>query len=255
MSASAKAQLLARYDRELRAQPAVPAGLVRDERDGVVALVGYFNFVCSWNFSAERMDESVEAWARRFRERGEKLMWPVYSHDLPQALSTTLGRTGFVEEETATLMATETHEACDQIPLDHSLDIRRVRDPEGLKNYLDAAEAAFGEADTWQAQAFSGRFGDPDLGLYTAHVDGRPVASGRIEMDARWTFAELLGGGVAPQHRGTGLYRGLVAARAQAALERDVSHLTTSARDSSRPILEKLGFSGLSTRTGWVLRP
>jgi GNAT superfamily N-acetyltransferase len=255
MSTSQQDHLLARYDRELRAQPAVPAGLGLDERDGVVALVGYFNFVCSWSLPDERLDEVVDAWAARFRERGETLMWPVYSHDLPQALPDALARVGFVAEETATLMVIETHDACSQIRVGDSLDVRRVRDAGGLRDYLDAGEAAFGETDTWQAEAFSGRLDDSNLGLYAVYVDRRPVASGRIEMDTRWTLAELFGGGVAPEHRGAGLYRALVATRARAAFERGVSHLATSARETSRPILERLGFFGLSTRTGWVLRP
>lgn len=254
MNTAERTLFLARYDRALRAQPAVPAGLVLHERDGVVALLGYFNFVCSWSFPAERTDEIVDAWAVRFRERAETLMWPVYSHDLPAGLADALARAGFVVEETATLMAMEVQAACDRIPVDDSLDVRRVRDIAALRDYLDAGEAAFGAADTWQAQAFAGRLNDADLELYTVYVDGKPVASGRIEVDTRSKLAELLGGGVAPAHRGAGLYRNLVAVRARSAREHGASHLTTSARESSRPILEQLGFCGLSTRTSWVLR-
>ena len=181
-------------------------------------------------------------------------MWPVYSHDQPKALPKVLERVGFVSEETATLLVVEARKALGQIKADDTIDVRRIRDAAGLRDYLDAGEAAFGEADT-QGKAYSERLNDSDLGLNVAYADGRPVASGRIEMDTKRSFAELFGGGVAPTHRGTGLYKALVAIRAQAALDFGSSHLATTASEASRPILEKLGFFGLGIRTTWVLRP
>lgn len=255
MSTSEHSDLLARYDSETRRQPAVTAGLRLDDREGVIALVGHFNFVCSWSFSDEQMDSVVNTWADRFRESGETLMWPVYSHDQPKALPKVLERVGFVSEETATLMVVEARKALCQIKADDTIDVRRIRDATGFRDYLDAGEAAFGEADTLQEKAFLARLNDSDLGLYVAYADGRPVASGRIEMDKGRSFAELFGGGVAPTHRGTGLYKALVAIRAQAALDFGSSHLATTARETSRPILEKFGFFGLGTRTIWLLRP
>jgi GNAT superfamily N-acetyltransferase len=56
--------------------------------------------------------------------------------------------------------------------------------------------------------------------------------------------AHLLGGVVLPQHRGSGLYRALVAARLGHARARGISLATTHARESSSaPILERLGFA------------
>ena len=255
MNISEHGDLLARYDSETRRQPAVTAGFRLDDREGVLALVGHFNFVCSWSFSDEQMEAAVDAWANRFRGRGEALMWPVFSHDQPKALPTVLEKVGFVRDETATLMVVEASTALRSIKADETIDVRRIRDAAGLKDYINAGEAAFGEADTWQQQAFSGRLNDSNLGLYVAYVDGRPVASGRIEMNEKRSFAELLGGGVAPSHRGTGLYKVLLAIRARTALDFGSSHLATTARETSRPILENLGFFGLGTRTTWVLRP
>ena len=255
MNTSEHSDLLARYDRETRRQPAVTVGLDLENHDGVTALVGHFNFVCSWSFSDEQTEAVVTAWADRFRECGEALMWPVYSHDQPKALPKVLEKVGFVSEETATLMVVEARQALRTTKADNTVDVRRIRDAAGLKDYINAGEAAFGEADTWQQQAFSGRLNDSNLGLYVAYVDGRPVASGRIEMNEKRSFAELLGGGVAPSHRGTGLYKVLLAIRARTALDFGSSHLATTARETSRPILENLGFFGLGTRTTWVLRP
>ena len=254
MNTSEHSDLLARYDRETRRQPAVTVGLDLENHDGVTALVGHFNFVCSWSFSDEQTEAVVTAWADRFRECGEALMWPVYSHDQPKALPKVLEKVGFVSEETATLMVVEARQALRTTKADNTVDVRRIRDAAGLQDYLDVGEAAFGEVDT-QGKAFSQRLNDPDIGLYVAYADGNPAAAGRIEMNEKRSFAELFGGGVIPTHRGTGLYKALVTIRAQAAVDYGSTHLATTARETSRPILEKLGFFGLGTRTTWMLRP
>ena len=47
----------------------------------------------------------------------------------------------------------------------------------------------------------------------------------------------------------------LVARRAEEARRRGYRFLTTDARETSRPILERGGFVPLTGITGWVLRP
>ncbi len=58
-----------------------------------------------------------------------------------------------------------------------------------------------------------------------------------------------------PDHQGRGVYRALVAARAAEARRRGVRYLTVDARETSRPILERLGFQPLATVRGWTLPP
>jgi GNAT superfamily N-acetyltransferase len=95
---------------------------------------------------------------------------------------------------------------------------------------------------------------DPDLGLYVAYMDGMAAASARIEMSDAWSFGLLQGGGVAPPHRRQGLYRALVAARAEEARARGLRYLTCDARETSRPILEGLGFVPATKAVLWTLR-
>jgi GNAT superfamily N-acetyltransferase len=86
-------------------------------------------------------------------------------------------------------------------------------------------------------------------------VDGEPVASARLEMSPTWSFGLLQGGGVAPEYRGRGLYRALTAARVAAARARGLSYLVSDARETSRPILERLGFTPAARAALWVLQP
>ena len=56
-------------------------------------------------------------------------------------------------------------------------------------------------------------------------------------------------------HRGRGIYRALVARRAAIAQERGIRYLQVDASDDSRPILERLGFTPLTTSTPYIWRP
>ena len=67
-------------------------------------------------------------------------------------------------------------------------------------------------------------------------------------------FAGLYGGGTDPVWRGRGVYRAVVAARAAEARARSVRYLTVDALETSRPILQRLGFEPLAQVTGWLLR-
>ncbi len=246
-------ELLARYDREVRAEPEAPAGFAVEKCHGVVSLIGHFNIVLHSELRAGDVERVVGEYAARYRERGQDLEWHIYSHDGPIDLPRHLAAQGFVIEHTATLLVMDTGAACAAIPASAGVDIRRITDAVGLRDYVSAGIEAFG-TDDGQFDASAGRLDDPHLALYAAYADGRPVAAGRLETDSRCGFGRLFGGGVAPAHRGRGFYRGLVAARAQRAREIGVATLATTALESSRPILERLGFRGLDTMTCWLLR-
>lgn len=104
------------------------------------------------------------------------------------------------------------------------------------------------------AGGLSSRLGDPDLAFYIALVSGKTVASARLELGSS-DFGLLFGGGVSPGYRRQGLYRALVAARAEEAKRWGCSYLATDARETSRPILQNLGFTSAVRETTWVLPP
>lgn len=76
-------------------------------------------------------------------------------------------------------------------------------------------------------------------GVYAA-VDGRMVAHSFAAFGA--AGVNLFGGAVLPEARGKGIYRALVRARWDLAVERGTPALTVQAGRMSRPILERLGF-------------
>jgi GNAT superfamily N-acetyltransferase len=123
-----------------------------------------------------------------------------------------------------------------------------------LQGFMAASDVAFGREESWGFAAYSSCLGDPDPSLYVALVSGKTVASARLEVGSS-NFGLLFGGGVSPSYRRQGLYRALVAERAKEAKHLGCSYLIADARDTSRPILQNLGFIGAAGETTWVLRP
>jgi GNAT superfamily N-acetyltransferase len=242
--------LLTLYDSQVRARPRALPGLTLEHRGGVLLLTGLFNFVCHWDFSDEDAAEVVAKLAARFRGNAEGLIWDIYGHDRPAGLGDRLAAAGFVQEHVSTLMLMDLGTGAPAMP--PGIEVRRVTDRAALKDFVRVSAEAFGKQADWQFDAYAGQLGsDQDL-LFNAYVEGEPAGSSRIELNPGCPFAGLFGGAVSPRFQGLGLYRAMVAARAAAAGARGVRYLTTGAQETSRPILQRLGFVPLTGITRWV---
>lgn len=241
--------VLALYDAQVREHPRVAGATV--ERDGgMLRITGPFNFVCRWNPAT--VEHAVAEQAAHFRGRGESLMWRIYDHDGSDHLPTLLAAEGFVAEPSGTLMIFDLTQDVPPPPPD--VDVSRVRDLSDLDAFVAASDAAFGDTvASARRAAYAKVLADPGLLLFVARIDGAPIASARLEASPDWDFGLMFGGGTMPAHRGHGAYRALVEARVQAARAAGLKYLSTEARDTSRPILERLGFTPAGRETTWVL--
>ncbi len=103
----------------------------------------------------------------------------------------------------------------------------------------------------------------------TARMEAAPgemsvlvAEAGDVVVSAAWLvynpgtdFAGLWGGSTLAAWRRRGIYRALVARRAQLAAARGVKYLQVDASENSRPILERLGFVAVTTTTPYVWTP
>jgi len=97
---------------------------------------------------------------------------------------------------------------------------------------------------------------DPDaLTIVVAEADDTTVSAGWIRFARGTEFATLWGGGTLPAWRGRGIYRAVVAYRANLAAQRGFRYLQVDASDDSRPILERLGFVAVTTTTPFIWSP
>jgi GNAT superfamily N-acetyltransferase len=97
---------------------------------------------------------------------------------------------------------------------------------------------------------------DPEaLTVVVAEAAGEAVSAAWIRFEQGTGFATLWGGSTVPAWRGRGVYRALVAHRANLAAARGCRYLQVDASPDSRPILERLGFVAVTTTTPYVWRP
>ncbi|MFT5012863.1 MAG: GNAT superfamily N-acetyltransferase [Planctomycetaceae bacterium] len=245
-----KDKILTLYDAEVRVNSVDSPGIkvVRDV--SVTRLQGAFNFICCWKFSEDSAQQVVSQQANHFRQLDEELIWRVYGHDKPTNIEACLEQEGFIASPSGTLMVLPLE---GELPLDHAHDIRRVNSVAGLKDYMSVAEAAFGSVDATQFGYYSKILSEPNFALFCGYANNEPVTSGRLEMLWGTSFGLMFGGGVSPTHRGKGYYRALVKVRELVARQRGLKYLSTEAQETSRPILEKLGFIPLVQETTWIL--
>lgn len=241
---------LALFDAQVRVAPNPSPGVRIERADGVVRLVGQFNYVAWWDARADAA-ALVAGQAAHFRARAEALMWRVYGHDQPKDLGDILARHGFQSGPPGTLLLFDIANQMASAPPAQA-EVRRARTPADLEDFAAAADQAFGDHQASERRAaYASRLDDPGFALFVAYVDGEPVASARLEVSG--SFGQMFGGGVAPAHRGRGAYRALVQSRVAEARRMGLRYLATEARETSRPTLERLGFVPAGPETTWVL--
>ncbi len=248
-------EILTRYDAEVRAAPPAEAGLRHQWVDGVLRATGAYNHIGWWSLDDDQVEAAVQREADHFRALGQEVEWKVFSHDVPAILTTHLAAAGFVPDETETFLAFDLDDDGLEAETLPRIEVRRATDEAGLRDYATANAAAFGRSDHpyQQVDVLLPRLNDGSLSIYVAYANSKPICAGRLELLADRAFAGLYGGGTDPAWRGRGVYRAVVAARAAEARSRGVRYLTVDARETSRPILEQLGFVALAQVTGWVL--
>jgi GNAT superfamily N-acetyltransferase len=181
-------------------------------------------------------DGEVEPLIARMRELPGHVEWKYYSHDGPE-LRERLLAAGLEPEDEETVVVAE---AASIPPPPADVELRIATD-----EFIELAERVFGR---------SHGSGLPEVSVaVVAVVDDQPVSGGRVDFEDGVEFAGLFGGITSPEYRRRGLYRAVVAKRAELARERGYRWLYSDALPTSRPILEQLGFVPLTTTTPFVI--
>jgi GNAT superfamily N-acetyltransferase len=107
----------------------------------------------------------------------------------------------------------------------------------------------------WLAAELINRLRGGRTVVVVAEAAGRVVSAARLEFEPGTEFAGLWGGATLAAWRGKGIYRALVAHRARVATARGTRYLQVDATEDSRPILERLGFTAITTTTPYVWTP
>jgi GNAT superfamily N-acetyltransferase len=245
------AEMLERYDDQARAHIAPEPGINIERTAGTVRMSGLWDLVIYSQLTEATADAAIALEKARPLAPGRKLEWKVYGHDKPLDLAARLRNAGFEPDAPETLVVLDLGTHLPQTELPAGVTVRRIADWAGLSDVVAVGIRAFGEDYSRMNDEFIARVEYGTVLFYVAYLDGAPVSAARLEMPRSGEFAGLFGGGTVPEHRGRGIYRALVNARAEDARERGYRYLSVDARPTSLPILLRMGFVPLTTVTSW----
>ena len=208
---------------------------------------------------AGRIERRIARQVRVFAERGEHFEWKLHAYDRPPDLPRRLRAAGFVPEDEETVVIAPVDEVAGRPLLPEGVSLREVTDRNDLDRTAAFKQTAWGEGDdpSWIAESLeTERTADPHgLSIVVVEAGGAIVCAGWVRFERGTDFATLWGGATLPTWRGRGIYRASVAYRASLAAERGFRFIEVDAPSDSRPILERLGFSAVTTTTPYVWSP
>ncbi|MGW0089718.1 GNAT family N-acetyltransferase [Streptomyces sp. NPDC003328] len=252
------AAVLALYDRDMRrgARPDGPGTRVECDAS-VVRQVGSahdWNGIVWSDLDEATADAVIAEQVRYFAELGREFEWKLYGHDLPVDLGKRLRAAGFTPEPEETLMVAEVADLTLDVEPPEGVRLVPVTEPASVDLVADVHRRAFGTDSTrLRDQLLAQLSGDSDQVVAVLALAGdEPVSAARMELVPGTRFAGLWGGGTIPAWRGRGVYRALVAHRAEVAASRGYRYVQVDASGQSRPILARLGFEPLTTTTPYV---
>lgn len=257
------AVLLAAFDAELRTAVADrrPAGVSCDWDGPLLRCVGlYRGFVTYRDLGGLRgadLDALIARTRAYFAARDEAVEWKTYAHDEPSDLPDRLRAHGFVPEDEETVVIGETALMAREPVLPAGVKLREASERADLERIAAMESEVWSEDWSWLADDLAGRIAaDPSIiTVLVAEAGDDMVSAAWLVFSPGTQFAGLWGGSTLAAWRGRGIYRALVARRAQLAAERGVMYLQVDASDDSRPILERLGFVVVTKTRPYVWTP
>jgi GNAT superfamily N-acetyltransferase len=240
-------QIRRTYDRYIRREANYP-NFRREELPGIVRLVPQGGdeqgFIAFTRLDESNVEATIEAQIAYFEDLGAKFEWKLYDYDTPPDLRQRLARRGFEIGEDEAILFFDLKSLPERLRLPVQADVRRLEPGEPLEDILTIENEVWSTDHSRLVQRLK-RTQDEHaelISLYVAYAGGEPAAAGWIEFYPGKPVAGLWGGSTRVAFRGSGLYKALLARRAQEALQRGVLYLTVDASPMSRPILERLGF-------------
>lgn len=254
--------LLAAFDAQARAEPPTPPPGVWHEPDGPVLRVvgqarGFISAPPDVGLRGAELDLLIARQRDYFALRGEAVEWKTYAHDRPPDLVARLRAAGFVAEDEETVLVGPTVQMATEPVLPDGVVLRQVTSDADMRRIARMESAVWADDRDWTADHLIREVAAApgDIVVLTAEAGPRAVAAGWIFFRPGTDFAGLWGGSTLREWRGRGIYRALVARRAQLAAARGVPYLQVDASSDSAPILRRLGFRALTTTTPYVWAP
>ena len=252
------------YDDQLRgrAPGPLPRG-VRFEQDGPLlrfhgfTFGGFVEYRDLDGLDGPALDELISRQIRMFAEHRERFEWKLHGHDLPVDLPDRLRALGFVPEETETVVIAPVAAIAGEPKPPEGVTLREVTSRSDFERIAALQSAVWNEDNSGFADFLQDeRDADTDaLVIVVAEAGDSMVSAAWLRFPPDTEFATFWGGATLEAWRGRGIYRALVAHRANLAEARGRRYIEVDASDDSRPILERLGFVAVTTTTPYIWSP
>jgi GNAT superfamily N-acetyltransferase len=255
--------LRATFDEQVRRRTQADEPGACIETDGAtvrqVARDGHGWSGITWSELADpaEADRAIAAQVRYFAGLGRPFEWKLYDYDRPPDLGARLMAAGFVSDDEEAVMVAEVSDIAADVPLPEGITLRPVTTEAEVELLIQVHERVFGGDQTRWHRALLGQFREnrADMAMVLAMAGAQPVCEARVDFPPCTDFAGLWGGATLPSWRGRGIYRALVAYRAELAARRGYRYLTVDASADSEPILRRLGFRCLARTTPYQWTP
>jgi hypothetical protein len=159
--------------------------------------------ICFANLPASEVDHEIIAQCRLFAEREMAFEWKIYDKDQPAALPTRLGFHGFHQGASESLMINEVGKVDAERRDSRSCIVRRLSSRRELAAIVSLQEAVWKQPFPWLLEQLCSL--NKGVACYCAFNGKEPIGTGWIEFPDDSPFAELHGGAVLPEWRGTGI--------------------------------------------------
>jgi GNAT superfamily N-acetyltransferase len=255
--------LLRAYDEQMRGVAHEGRSGITIEQDGPLLRVagqhrGFVTGPRDLSVEGTELDALIARQRDFFAARGEAVEWKTRGHDLPADLTQRLSAAGFVPEDQETVLIGVAAGLAGDPVLPAGLELCQVAADAEMHAIVAMESEVWGQDFGWLAAELIDwiRSAPDDIAVF-AVLDqaSRLVSAAWLVFNPGTAFAGLWGGSTLAAWRGRGIYRALVAVRAQHAVRRGVRYLHVDASDDSAPILRRLGFRAVTTTTPYVWTP
>jgi GNAT superfamily N-acetyltransferase len=258
------AELLRAYNEQLRARvpAALPASVTVEHEGPIQRLLGlkgggYVEYHDLGGIDGDALDALIARQVDAFADRHEEFEWKLHGHDRPTDLPERLRAAGFVPEDEETVVIAAVADIAAEPRLPEGVALRTVTERRDLDRIAAMEEAVWDEKHAWLAARLEEELTlAPDsIAVVVAEAERTVVCAAWIRFEEGTEFATLWGGATLREWRGRGIYRATVAYRASLAAARGFRYVEVDASADSRPILERLGFTPVTTTTPYVWSP
>ncbi|MBS2963528.1 GNAT family N-acetyltransferase [Actinocrinis puniceicyclus] len=261
-------ELLAAYDANTRARIPDPAPSgVEYEWDGALLRTigqhrGFVETPRDPGVRGAALDALIARQRDYFAARGQAVEWKTRGHDLPDDLIDRLTAAGFEPEERETVLIGEAAAlAAEPAPPPPGVTLRQVTEYEDLRRIAAMHTEVWNEDRSYLADHLARSIATAAGGFLVFAAEAQTPTGPQVVCAAWLTlregtgFAGFWGGSTLARWRRRGVYRALVARRAQVAAAHGVKYVQVDASENSRPILRRLGLHAVTTTTPYVWTP